>query len=70
MERQKVKSSNIESIGYEEKDMILEIEFKSGGVYRYFNVSSGVYDTLMNADSHGRAFHKTIKGYYAYEKVV
>lgn len=33
MERVKVSSSNIRSIGYEESTKTLEIEFKQGSVY-------------------------------------
>lgn len=70
MERQKVESSNLESVGYQAPSMILEIEFKNGGIYQYFNVPESIFIDLMNASSHGSYFHANIRnGGFAYEKV-
>ena len=69
MNRTPIKSSNINSIGYEEKEKILEIEFHSGGVYQYLNVEKGVYTQLMNAPSKGTFFHNFIKDKYTTRKV-
>jgi len=69
MERAPVTSSNIASIGYEEACEILEIEFRSGSVYRYYNVPKAIFDTLMTAGSKGKFFHMYIKPAYPYEKV-
>lgn len=35
MEREPVVSSNIASIGYDENNNILEVEFNNGNVYEY-----------------------------------
>lgn len=43
MNRQKVLSSNIFSIGYEEDSSVLEIQFQNGGLYQYFNVSKSLF---------------------------
>ncbi len=64
-----VESSNITSIGYDEDSGTLEIEFHSGAVYQYFDVSFSVYDGLMATDSHGRYLAQHIKGQYRYVKV-
>lgn len=69
MERQSVKSSNLASIGYDEENEILEVEFKNGGVYQYFDVPENVYDELMNADSHGVYFSSNIRNEYEFEKI-
>lgn len=61
MERQKVESSNLASIGYDAKNEILEIEFNHGGIYQYFDVPVNVHDELMNASSHGQYFDRNIK---------
>lgn len=68
MKRQSVESSNLASIGYDEEKQILEIQFKHGGVYQYFEVSKNVYEELMNADSHGKYFVHNIKDDYEYQK--
>lgn len=69
MERTSVSSSNLRSVGYNQDDQILEIEFNSGGVYRYFSVPANIHADLMNASSHGKYFHRNIKDVYQYEQV-
>ena len=61
MERESVKSSNLASIGYDEENNILEIEFNHGGIYQYSNVPYYVYEELMNASSHGTFFSANIR---------
>lgn len=69
MDRTPVSSSNLRSVGYDQDDQILEIEFNSGGVYRYFGVPSNIHADLMNASSHGKYFHSKIKDVYRFEQV-
>lgn len=69
MDREKVSSSNIESIGYDESSSILEIEFKDRSVYEYSNVPESEYEALISADSIGSYFHKYIKGKYSSQKI-
>lgn len=69
MNRNPVTSSNIASIGYDDASATLEIEFKNGGIYQYFDVSQREYEGLMSADSHGSYLAQNIKGRYRYSKV-
>jgi hypothetical protein len=69
MDRQRVSSSNIESVGYDSNDEILEIKFHSGGVYQYLNVPREKYESLMNASSKGSYFAKFIKDRYRYKRI-
>ena len=69
MERVPVESSNIASIGFDEDTNTLEIEFRNGGVYQYFDVPFAVYDGLIEADSKGQYLAQQIKGQYRYVKV-
>jgi hypothetical protein len=70
MEKHKVSSSNLISIGYEAQSKILEIEFNHGGVYHYYDVPNSIYKGLMNASSHGQYFDRNIKkSGYRYVKV-
>ena len=61
MQREKVDSSQIVSIGYEPETQKLEIEFKTRSVYEYANVEPEVYAELMSAESIGRFFGQKIK---------
>jgi hypothetical protein len=69
MERETVSSSNLASIGYDEENQILEVEFNHGGVYQYFDVPQSEYDALMNASSHGSYFSNNIRNEYEFEKL-
>jgi hypothetical protein len=64
-----VSSSNLRSVGYESNSSTLEIKFRSGGLYQYYNVPLSVYIGLMDASSHGKYFHRNIKGKYGYCKI-
>lgn len=69
MERQRVSSSNLESVGYDTNDEILEIKFHSGGIYQYFNVPLERFDSLMNASSKGSYFARYIKERFRFRKI-
>jgi hypothetical protein len=68
MRRAPVSSETIASVGYDERRSTLEIEFVSGGVYRYYGVPENIHEALMEADSHGRYFVAHIRNAYPYTK--
>lgn len=70
MERKPVQSSNIMAIGYDYATEELEIEFKSGGVYRYLDVPWNVNDEFVASDSKGKFFAQKIKPKFEYRRVV
>lgn len=61
MKREPVKSSNIVSVGYDSAEKAMEVEFKSGGVYRYNGVPAHIHQEFVGADSIGSHFHKHIR---------
>lgn len=69
MERHAVSSSNISSIGYDQNNMILEVEFQNGFTYQYFDVPQNIYEGLMRAISHGSYLNSVIKGNYRYTRI-
>lgn len=69
MQRYSVASSNISSIGYDPGTETLEVEFLSGSIYQYYNVSQNTYDELMNSGSKGRFLNTYIKNAYPYSRV-
>ena len=64
MERRDVTSSMIRSIGHDAENSILEIEFKSGAVWNYFDFSEATWFEFDSCESHGKYFHANIKGQY------
>lgn len=70
MNRVRVSSSNLSSVGYDPATATLEVEFLNGGVYQYFNVPAHVHAGLMSAASHGSYFDGHVKkAGYRYRKV-
>jgi len=61
MDREPVASSNVESIGYDAAECVLEVEFKGGAVYQYNGVPQELYNELCEADSVGSFVHRRIK---------
>ena len=69
MEKRRVVSSNVHSVGYDPNTHTLEVEFLSGGVYQYYGVSQNLYDQMMRASSKGQFLHAYIKNQYPYSRV-
>ena len=62
MRREAVDSESIASIGYAPRGRTLEIEFReSGGIYRYFEVSSEEHAEFMAAPSKGSYLNQVFK---------
>lgn len=65
-----VNSSNIKSIGYDEPNLKLYIEYKSGKIYEYSNVTPDLWNGLVNSESRGSYAHFFLKindGIYPYK---
>jgi hypothetical protein len=70
MNRTSVKSSNLQSVGYDEETRILEVEFKNGDVYQYLNVPVSIFTGLLSATSKGSYFDTYVKkAGYSYRQV-
>ena len=69
MERTRVSSSNIRSIGYDVQDETLEVEFGNGGIYQYFGVSQQLYERFMAASSKGKFFSAHIRDKFRTKKI-
>lgn len=67
IDRLPVASSTVKSIGY--LNGLLDVEFKSGGVYRYANVPDSVHKAFVGSESIGKAHHATIKGKFPFVKL-
>ena len=64
MQRTRVSSSNLSSVGYDPNTSTLEVEFNSGAIYQYSGVPEQEYMALINADSVGGHFATHIRDRY------
>jgi hypothetical protein len=69
MDRQPVSSSNLASVGYNPGTETLEVEFKNGHIYEYYNLPQVMFDQLMQAPSIGKFFNANIRNAYACSRV-
>ncbi len=51
MERKRVNSSKLRSVGYDERERLLEVELNDGSIYQYSGVSPEVHRRLMSSPS-------------------
>jgi KTSC domain len=68
VDRIKVQSSNIESVGWENETMVVEFkpkkEEEAGRLYQYEGVNYDTYRAFINAPSVGSHFHAHIRNNY------
>ena len=69
MEFEKVKSSYLDSVSYDEAKQELQVKFKNGVVWKYFDVPEAAHVSLLLAESTGKFFIKEIKGQFSGRKV-
>ena len=62
-------SSNIARFKYDESKQVLDVEFKHGGMYEYFDVPESIYQQMKSASSKGQFLAQNIKGHYRYARV-
>lgn len=69
MEMIPVSSSQISAIGYDAETMKAQVAFTNGSVYEYDDVSQSTIDTIINADSVGKAFNLLLKYGFNYRRI-
>lgn len=69
MRREAVTSTNVAEVGFDANSRILEVQFKTGAVYQYFDVPQQIYDELRRASSIGGFINSNVKGHYRYARV-
>lgn len=63
-----VKSSQVHSTGYDPATKTLAVQFNSGGLYHYHNVSQETAAAMDKAESVGAFLGKQIKGKHEFTK--
>jgi len=69
MPRIELNSTGLQAATYQEQLALLELEFRSGAIYRYFGVSGRTYQELLLAKSKGTYFHCHIRDRFSYAKI-
>jgi hypothetical protein len=69
MKRYEVNSSEFRSMGYDQPTSTLETEYRSGDVYRYFDVPAQLVLEMFESESIGRFFNRRIRPKYKFKRV-
>jgi KTSC domain len=69
MERKRVNSSKLRSVGYDEKSHTLEIEMSNGQIFQYVGVYPEVYRRLMAAPNPTSFFDDKVAEEYTPKRV-
>jgi hypothetical protein len=67
--RIRVQSSLLSAIAYS-IDATLELEFRSGAIYRYFAIPHAVFEAFIAAESKGAYFNRSIRNRFRYQRLV
>jgi len=69
MERKKVSSGSIRSVGYDERSRVLELEFSDGRITQYSGVSAELHRRLMSSPSMVSYFRDNIEESFTAKRV-
>lgn len=69
MDRKRVNSSAIRSIGYDERNRVLEVEFNDGRINQYSGVSAELHRRLVSAPSIVSYFRDNIEESFTAKRV-
>ncbi|MDB6150699.1 MAG: hypothetical protein JWQ44_2147 [Chthoniobacter sp.] len=69
IKRQAVKSTSLASMGYNEPARALELEFRTGAIYRYEAVPPIVFEEMLKAASKGRYFSEKVRGKFRFQQL-
>ncbi len=69
MQRIELNSTGLQTAAYQDHPALLELEFRSGAIYRYFGVPVQTYQELLLAESQGAYFNHHIRNRFPYAKV-
>ncbi len=64
------RSGTLAAVTYEATSSTLDVEFRKGGVYRYFMIPQALVRLLIEAQSPGHVYVTKIRGRYSEQRLV
>ena len=61
-----VESTTLAAFAYDDARGILQLEFRSGLIYHYFDVPASVHEALLCAPSKGKYFNRAVRDRFRY----
>jgi len=69
VQREAVESTTMRTVGYDQTNQVLGVEFQSGAIYQYLDVRPAIHKELMASASKGRYFNREIRDIYTSVRV-
>ena len=66
MNELRVESTTLRAVAYDDRRRVLQLEFRTRAIYRYYGVPAAVYEALRGASSKGSYFNRVIRGRFPY----
>jgi hypothetical protein len=67
--RTTVVSTSIASIGFDSKKRQLDVEFRTGALYRYYEVPAVTFEAFLQATSKGHYFRDSIRERFRFRRL-
>lgn len=65
-----MRSRALSSIGYDPDAQVLEVEFRTGKIYRYLGVPAELHAWLMRSPGKGGLFNRLVEGKFEFQRVI
>jgi hypothetical protein len=62
-------SSVLAAAAYDGEQSMLQLDFRSGALYRYFDVDCCIWEALFAAASKGTFFHQAIRDHFRFVRL-
>jgi hypothetical protein len=69
MQRIELNSTGLQTAAYQGSAALLDLEFRGGEIYRYFDVPAQTYQELLLAESKGAYFNRHIRNRFRSVKI-
>lgn len=69
MQRAELSSTSLKGAGYCLQEALLELEFRSGAIYRFGGVPEATYQELLRAESKGVYFNHHIRNRFPHTRM-
>jgi hypothetical protein len=64
-----LESSALTAVAFSPESNVLEVEFRNGLTYEYFDVSCSIYEQLLAASSKGAFFGRFIRNCFPFRRI-
>lgn len=69
MDRLPVVSTTLVSVAYLSHRALLELEFRDGAIYRFYDVPLNCFQQLLASDSKGGYFNRNIRNHFPHQRI-